>query len=47
LDAHTEKNFGQFIFAFFDSIGQSRRLSDPAATSAITPNADIYLRCTK
>jgi hypothetical protein len=30
-----------------DAMGHERRLTLPAATSAITLNADIRLRCTK
>jgi hypothetical protein len=38
---------GVSIAATVTALGHKRRLMHPAATSVITPNADIRLRCTK
>ena len=41
IPQQTESLFTENHEPFFNSIGQSRRLRHPAATSAITLNADI------
>jgi hypothetical protein len=45
IPQQTESLFTENHEPFFNSIGQSRRLRHPAATSAITLNADIRSRC--
>jgi hypothetical protein len=35
FDGHTGKNFGQFIFAFFNSIGQNATLPAISSMSAL------------
>jgi hypothetical protein len=47
IPQQTESLFTENHEPFFNSIGHKRRLTHPAATFVITPNADIRLRCTK